>query len=334
MTKVRNIALMIFLGLISGFFSGPTVPEPTIGAPLPQVEGDLHLLEAQIADSEKHAGTVKPDNEARIVWADTAQKVRTPFSVVYLHGLEGSQGDGLPIHTEFARRYGCNLFLSRLYGHGLVTDDALADLTPEKYLESAMRAVSIGEELGDKVIVMATSTGATLGLMIAAHHPQIAALIFYSPNIDFHNKAIPVLAMHWGLQLGRLFHGGKYVVSDDPDSVQKYWYPKFRLEGVAAAKCLIDKGMNRETFASINQPIFVGYYYKDETHQDDRVSVPRILDMFDQIATPAAFKRKVAFPNVGTHPLASSLISRDINSVRTETFKFAEEILLLPPVIK
>jgi pimeloyl-ACP methyl ester carboxylesterase len=195
-----------------------------------------------------------------------------------------------------------------------------------------MRAVSIGTKLGRNVILMATSTGATLALIIASRHPEIAALILYSPNIDFHNKSTSVLVMHWGIQLGQYVHGGKYVVYDDPDSVRRYWYSKFRLEGIAAAKCLIDHEMNAATFANIHQPTFVGYYYKDDDHQDMQVSVPRILEMAGELSTPAPAKRIVAFPRVGVHPLASSLMSNDVDAVRTETFRFAEEVMHMLPV--
>jgi pimeloyl-ACP methyl ester carboxylesterase len=334
MAKVIKYVLIALAGLIVLYLLGPTPSQPRIDATLPPVKPDIQLLAAQIADSESRVAGIKMDNQARIIWADSTAKRRTPFSVVYLHGLGGSQGDGFPLHLEFSRLYSCNLYLSRLYDHGIDSQDALRNLSPKNYLESASRAISIGKRLGDKVILMATSTGATLALIIASYHPEIAALILYSPNIDFHNKATSFLVKPWGLQLVRLAQGGSYVVSDDPDSVRKYWYSKYRLEALVAVKSLISHEMNQQTFSRIHQPVFVGYYYKNESEQDDRVSVPRILEMFDQIGTPPAEKRIVAFPDAGVHPIASSIMSKDINSVRKETFKFASEILRLVPASK
>ena len=57
-----------------------------------------------------------------------------------------------------------------------------------------------------------------------------------------------------------------------------------------------------------------------------------MLRMFDEIKTPPELKRKHAFPNVGVHPLASGIKSKNIAAVRAETYKFAEEILKLKPI--
>jgi hypothetical protein len=56
--------------------------------------------------------------------------------------------------------------------------------------------------------------------------------------------------------------------------------------------------------------------------------------MFEQTGTSPAEKRKIAFPDAGTHAIASSVTARDLNSVRNETFKFAEEIMKLVPSSK
>jgi len=74
------------------------------------------------------------------------------------------------------------------------------------------------------------------------------------------------------------------------------------------------------------------YYYQSEDVQDDVVSVPRMLEMYEQVGTPEALKRKVALATVGTHPLASKYTSEDIDAVREATFAFAEEVLRLSPM--
>jgi pimeloyl-ACP methyl ester carboxylesterase len=331
--KIKYVFVIITVLFIL-YALGPSPSKPIVNTILPSVQSDLLLLESQIADSERHIALLKPDNQARIIWADSAQKQKTPFSVVYLHGLGGSQGDGLGIHKEFSKRYNCNVYLSRLYGHGIDSQDALRDLTPENYLESANRAVSIGERLGDSVILMGTSTGAALALIIASHHPEIAGLILYSPNIDFYDKASFILTKPWGLYLARLFQGGKYIITDDPDSVRMYWNSKYRIEALVSVKSLLSYEMNQVTFSRIHQPVFVGYYYRNEVNQDNRVSISQIIQMFEQIGTSPALKRRIAFPNAGTHPIASSIVSKDMNSVRNETFKFAEEIMRLVPSLK
>ena len=59
----------------------------------------------------------------------------------------------------------------------------MINLTADKLWNSAKEAYAIGKQLGKKVIIMATSTGGTLALKLAAEYPEIAGLILLSPNI-------------------------------------------------------------------------------------------------------------------------------------------------------
>ena len=71
--------------------------------------------------------------------------------------------------------------------------------------------------------------------------------------------------------------------------------------------------MTPEQFQKVKQPVFMGYYYKDEEHQDKVVSVPAMLAMFDELGTPADKKQKMAFPNAGEHVIASHFTSGDLD---------------------
>jgi hypothetical protein len=53
---------------------------------LPSVSADVVQLEKEIQTSESKF-SLKPDNEARIIWADTAKKQKTKYSMVYIHGF-------------------------------------------------------------------------------------------------------------------------------------------------------------------------------------------------------------------------------------------------------
>jgi pimeloyl-ACP methyl ester carboxylesterase len=315
------------------------ISEPANAQLSAKIENDtnaknLAQLETEINQSEAARTTIKKDNDARIVWANPDKKEKTEYVLVYIHGFSASWMEGYPVNFDFAKRYGCNMYLARLYGHGIDTTDALVDLTPENYLETAKKAVAIGRQLGEKVILMSTSTGGTLSLAIAAENPWIYGLILYSPNIEVvDSKSANFLTKPCGLCLGKLFHG-KYMVYDDPPEVQKYWQSKYRLEAVRAMKRLVNATMTEETFKKIHQPLFLGYYYKDEEHQDPTVSVLRLLEMFDQVSTPESEKWKEAFPNAGVHPIASEILSKDFKTVESKTFEFAEKVLGMKPVSK
>ena len=313
------------------YFLGPASPKPNLNTTLPQVNSDLVQLEQEIIQSEQKQ-KVKPNNQARIIWANDSLKQKTDYCLVYLHGFSASEEEGAPIHTEFAKRYRCNLYLARLYGHGIVINEPLLDLTPENYMESAKQAIAIGKQLGKNVIIMSTSTGGTQSLYLASEHPEIAALILYSPNIKLYDPTAFILTKPWGLQLARLVMGSNYRELEENDTIKKFWYSKYRLEGVVNMQAMLEATMNDETFSNIKQPVFLGYYYKDEEHQDHTVSVSKMLEMFDKLGTTINKKRNIAFPEAGAHVIASPLTSHSVNEVRDETFKFAEEVLGLKPI--
>jgi hypothetical protein len=141
-----------------------------------------------------------------------------------------------------------------------------------------------------------------------------------------------MLAKPWGLQLARMVKGGDYhEFAKVTEQDRKYWTTKYRVEALTQLQVLVDETMKEETFERVAQPVFLGYYYKDEIHQDSTVSVPAMLEMFEQLGTPEAKKRKVAFPNVGAHVMTSYITSKDLVSVKRETNSFIEDVLGLKP---
>jgi hypothetical protein len=66
----------------------------------------------------------------------------------------------------------------------------------------------------------------------------------------------------------------------------------------------------------------MGYYFKNEIEQDNTVSIPAMLRMFDELGTPGELKQKQAFPNAGAHVIASYIRSKDWQGVERETDKF------------
>jgi pimeloyl-ACP methyl ester carboxylesterase len=276
---------------------------------------------------------VKDDNQARIIWFDDSVRNRTEYSVVYLHGFTASQEEGDPVHLEFARKFGCNLYLARLAEHGIDTTDALVNLTPEKYWESAKEALAIGEKLGQKVILMGTSTGCTNAIQLAATYPEkVHAIMLLSPNIAINDPNAPLLNDPWGLQIARFVKKSDYIITaDQSEMFRKYWYSKYRLESVVALQEMLETTMTKENFQKVRQPLLMLYYFRDEEHQDGVVKVSAMQEMFSQTGTPAGQKRSVAIPGAGDHVLGSYIKSKDLAAVKRETENFALEILKMKP---
>ena len=92
--------------------------------------------------------------------------------------------------------------------------------------------------------------------------------------------------------------------------------------------------MNADTFRQVDQPLFMGYYYKDEENQDKVVSVPAMLQMYEQVSTPEKWKNKRAFPESGDHVISSSITSASWEEVLEESIVFLEQVVKLEPIIQ
>lgn len=314
----------VFLLLLILYLAGPRMPEPDLSGGLPQIPVGVEDLEAYISGREA-SFPVKPDNEPKVLWGDSAGQP-TEYVLLYLHGFSASRYEGYPITHNFVEEFKVNAYLPRLAAHGLMSAEPLLDMTPGNLYASAREALSVAHTLGKKVIIMGTSTGATLGLMLAADFPeQVSGLILYSPNIRIKQKSAALLSGPWGLQIGRLAFGGKYrETQDSPDSKTcRYWNCRYRVEATVYLQQLLDARMQEGEFARVKVPVFLAYYYKDEAHQDQTVEVKAALRMFDELGTPADEKEKVALPEAGSHVIACELTSGAVAELRLKTFAFA-----------
>jgi pimeloyl-ACP methyl ester carboxylesterase len=330
--QLLRIALLVIAALLVAYFSGPKPAAPVYDNTLPPVPPDATGLEGYVQERESRH-RIKPDNEARIIWYDSLHR-KTPYSVVYLHGFSASQKEGDPVHLDFAHRYGCNLYLSRLDGHGLDTSEPLLNMTAEGLWRDAKEALSIGHSLGEKVILMGTSTGGTLALKLAAEFPDdVYAVINMSPNVAINDPLAFLANDPWGLQIARLVRNGMYNTAP-PGSQEEaqYWYPRYRLEAVVQLQSLVESTMTEATFARVRQPVLNLYYYKDEKNQDPTVKVSAILQMEKELGTPENMKGAVPIPNAGAHVLGSSITGHDIPAVEYAIYRFTEETLQLKPV--
>lgn len=325
--------LLLFLALlIIVYFLGPRPPAVNLVPDLPSVTSDLVQLEKEVIDSEKAITDLKPDNEARIIWADSLKR-KTPYSIVYIHGFGASWAEGDPVHKNLAERYGANLYLSRMHDAGLSDPDAFDDLTPQNFVDGAKRALAIGKQLGDSVIVVGTSAGGLLSVYLAANYPEIKALVLYSPCITTYNNALAIATGPWGPKILKWVLGEHDVMKEDSQGRKDYWLNSQNTNGHLALQQTIDAVARHENYEKIRMPVFLGYYYKNKEEQDKTVSVDAMLQMFEQLGTDPDKKVEKAFPESGHHVIASHITSGDWQGVQKETEKFLETVAGLKPVM-
>ncbi|MBX9784145.1 MAG: alpha/beta hydrolase [Chitinophagaceae bacterium] len=317
--------ILVILTIV--YLLGPKPSTPIYTTNLPAVPAEAAALENYIKQNEAQH-KLRPNNEARIIWANDSSKTKTEYAIVYLHGFSASQEEGTPVHTNIAKKFGCNLYLSRLAEHGIDTTEQLVNLTAEKYWNSVKEAYAIGKQLGNKVILIGTSTGGTNALHLASVYPGINSLILLSPNIEIFDDNAWIANNPWGLQLGKAITGSGYVTPKDNRAIYKqYWNSPYRLESIVNLQEYLETTMLPETFKKIKQPTLMLYYYRDSIHQDSVVKVSAMKKMFEQLGTSAALKREQAMPNTGDHVMGSYIKSNDVAGVEAEITKFMMDVL-------
>lgn len=322
------MVFLIIIVLLAGIILlGPKPPKLRAPLTLPDLTSELESIEAKITQKQSATRRIKPDNHSQMLWADVTNKQQTPICVLYLHGFSASPMEGGDLATELAERYGANIYLPLLEGHGLQEEEPLLELTAEKLQASAFEAFAIAKKLGVKVLIVGTSTGATFGLLMASIFPEVCGLILYSPNVRLADKKSALLGMPWGLPLAQRVLGSKYYEFEPTDYSRQYWTSKYRLEALVELQRILLAHMHQKTFSKVKVPVFIGYYFKDKNHQDTSVSVPAVLKMYEQLGTPAHQKRKIAFPDANEHVIANPVLSGAYEAVKAETFRFVEEVL-------
>lgn len=287
---------------------------------------------AAVQDSLKHIqnniSNLKKGNEAEIVWAQDTP-IQTDYCFVYLPGFGASKAEGEPIHRQLAARYGMNLYLARLEKQGVLEKEPFLELSEEKLVHSAKEAIRFGKSLGKKVILLTCSTGSTLGFYLAANDADIAAIVAWSPNVDMADPMSAMLTGPWGLQLARLFLGGKYRSFEANDSVQQYWIHRYRIEGLVCLKSLIQQCMTKEVFEAIKQPVMMAFHYKNDKEKDHVISIEKGQFAFDQLGTETAQKRLHLLDKVSGHCMASKYYSNEqqLQQVRQTSIRFLEDIV-------
>lgn len=192
--KIVIVLILLVAILIALFWFGPRTPIDTTIRPVSLPED----LEAYLKASEARFPDIRPGTEKTIVLADRENKAKTDISVVYLHGFSASRQETAPLCDLVAKELQANLFYTRLAGHGR-DGEAMAGATVNHWLNDTVEAITIGRRLGEKIIIVGTSTGGTLATWAATRETSddILAYILISPNFGPKNPFAAVITWPW-----------------------------------------------------------------------------------------------------------------------------------------
>lgn len=237
MRIVGWIVIVLVVALVLAWFFGPRVPvDTTVTFEPAQIPDDV---EAWVAQREATIPAIRDELKKEIVWADPATKARTPLAVVYVHGFSASKGEVRPLADKVAAALGANLFYTRLTGHGQ-DNAAMATASVNAWINDYAEALAIGRRLGERVVVIGTSTGASLASWAATQpglSEGVAALALISPNYGVQGSGAMVLTMPFGGLIAELLIGKERGFVPANDAHAKFWtyrYPTVSLLPMAA----------------------------------------------------------------------------------------------------
>jgi pimeloyl-ACP methyl ester carboxylesterase len=239
-------------------FATPTIPvsEPVFPAP-----ASLAGIDEALAAAEAKLPDLRPGSDRRIVWADPARKARTRLALVYLHGFTATRQEVAPVADRAAAALGANLYYARVPGHGR-TADAMAEATLASWQLEGMNALAIGRLLGERVVLMGTSTGGTLATWLAAQHPDVAAVVLISPNYAVQAAGADLAALPGGQGLVRLVQGSyrEYVTHGPLHAA--HWTARYSTMAIPPMMRLV-KSVDGIDPASMQVPVLAFYSPRD-----------------------------------------------------------------------
>lgn len=331
---MKNLLLLLLAVVFLAACGSPLPKEPVYTMDLPDLPNSLPALEKYIQEKEAHAPT-REDNQAHISWYKGEIQKRE-YAIVYLHGFGGSYRDGYPLNKQVADSIGANIYMGRWSGHGLKPPHSLANFSPETAWADAKESLMIGEKLGDKVIIMSTSTGGTLALMLAMNFPErVHALINISPNIEDDVEGAFMLNSPVGEPLSKIVALGdtKKIRHDDPRANQ-YWDTAYPAEALVQLQTLVGTTMEEEYFSKVQCPVLTLYYHKNMFNEDERVEVDEFPELHQHISTPDSLHKLVALPDPETHFIGSDIMSKDYSSARDSILDFFEHVIKVRPNVQ
>ncbi len=282
-------------------------------------------LDDWLAENEQRLG-VRDGVDKIVRWRRKEQPDVARLSVVYIHGYTASRQETAPLSDNIARVLDANLHYTRLKGHGLAGLDLL-DATLADWMSDVRQALDVGKRIGERQIIVASSTGATLAALAAARNvlpDSLMAMIFLSPNYGPADRRAEFITLPAGRALGRMLVGEWRGEEPENPLQKKYWTVPSptdalipMMEGVKELRALLET-------VSIRIPTLTFY------SPQDQVVLSEFVESTQERFTHELSRLEVV-ENPGdasNHILAGDIMSPNTtDSVCDEAVKFVNQVL-------
>ena len=227
---LRTFAIILGIVFVINLFGPRETVDWTIWFSETELGDDV---DAYLADREALFDDIIEGAEKEVIWAG-APGVKTPVSVVYIHGFSASKEEIRPVPDNVAAANGANLYFTRLTGHGR-GGPAMAQATANDWLNDVAEAVAIGRAIGEKVIIIATSQGGTMTAMSALDLEvmrDVAGIVFVSPNFGVVSKSAALLTAPFARTFVPWIAGSERSFEPVNDAQEKWWTTRYPIDAV------------------------------------------------------------------------------------------------------
>jgi pimeloyl-ACP methyl ester carboxylesterase len=264
-------------------------------------------LDAYLRDREAAVPGLIRGNEKQIIWAGEPGR-KTPLSIVYVHGWEGSRHEYAAVFDTVARELGANIIYTRLRGYGVTTEE-ITRVRLDDWINDTWEAFEIGRRIGESVIVAGSSMGGDLALWLASRRPAgLRGLVLLSCAVQPSDKRSDMLLWPWPLRniiLRAVV--GKYnstVLQEDvyptgnAELMARFYPPRYR--SVSTIKLMaVVKLVRKVPLEFIGVPSLWLY-----GERDNAVHIPTLKAFFARIGGK---KRMVEVTGARAHMLAGDI---------------------------
>ncbi len=199
-------------------------------------------VQVYFESTESAYDDIVPGVEKRVIWQDGFKEQRTPISVLYVHGFSASSEEIRPVPDMVADALGANLVYTRLKGHGR-EGSAMAEGTASGWMQDMAEGLAAARAVGDKVVVISTSTGGTLAAAAALDEElsrDVAGIVFVSPNFGVNTPGAWIPGLPWARTWLPLVMGEERDVSGPDPELNKYWSAVYPWEAVVPMTVLVE----------------------------------------------------------------------------------------------
>jgi len=244
--------------------------------------------------------------EKQLTWhADTVTK--TEWSVVALHGFSASRQETAPLAELVAKNLGANLYETRFASHGL-KENGLVDIKAEEWLDDVADALTVGDMIGEKIVVFAVSNGAALALAML-DHPTVQsadALILLSPNFGPADPKVMWATYPGGPLLLRLVAGSTRSWDAQNEQQEIYWTTSYPMQTIVEVIRVVDRAIRK--IRTVAAPRIQLIYSPD----DKVVSISALKSAYVALNSPHKEIVEVSeYGNPYAHIIAGDIISPD-----------------------